>query len=188
MIRPGSVTAIPSAIGRAARRVDRLAERAQHRRVPLRLHTDDLDVGPRVLRGDGHARDEAAAADRHDEHLEIGAGGEHLQRDRALTRDDRRVVERGNERRTGAGGELARASVVASVRVAPWRTTWAPRVSVRVIFVNGVTAGHHDRRVDAEQPRVVRDALGVVAGRGGDDALGPLRRVEPEQEVARPAP
>ena len=33
------------------------------------------------------------------------------------------------------------ASAVASVRVAPVRTTWAPRVSVRVIFVNGRPSG-----------------------------------------------
>ena len=45
--------------------------------------------------------------------------------------------------------------------------------------------GHHDRRRDAEQPRVVRDALRVVAGRRRDHAVRPLLGVEPEQEVAR---
>ena len=47
--------------------------------------------------------------------------------------------------------------------------------------------GHHDRRRDPEPVGVVGEALRVVAGRRGDDAAGPSRVGEPEQEVERAA-
>ena len=46
---------------------------------------------------------------------------------------------------------------------------------------------HHDRRLGPEPLRRERDTLGVVAGRGGDDAPPQLRRRQAGHLVVRPA-
>ena len=143
--------------------------------------------GRAALRRDRHARDEAAAADRHDRAPRDRDGAASIS---SATVPWPAITAGSSNAGTIVApvrAAIAPASAVASVRVAPWSTTCAPSVSVRVILVNGVTLGHHDRRVDAEQPRVVGDALRVVAGRGRDHALGPLRaRRAPSRKLRAP--
>src|SRR5256885_13182433 len=64
--------------------------RSQHRGIERRLNADDLDLGGERLGGDGDARDQPAAADRHDDRLEVGEVGEELERCGALPREDRK--------------------------------------------------------------------------------------------------
>ena len=72
----------------------------EHRRVEQRLHADDLDAGLQRLGGDGHARNQPAAADRNHQRVEIGHSGQHLQRDSALPGNHQRIVVRVDERQT----------------------------------------------------------------------------------------
>ena len=122
-------------------RLGSAAERVHHARVALDLRADDVDLGLQRLGRDRDAGDEAAAPDRHDDRVDIGNGVEDLEPDGALPRDDRGVVERGHERRAGVGRHARAPSVSAPAKSAPASTTSAPWTSVRVIFVNGVSAG-----------------------------------------------
>mmetsp|Transcript_35055 Transcript_35055/g.110781 ORF Transcript_35055/g.110781 Transcript_35055/m.110781 type:complete len:336 (-) Transcript_35055:794-1801(-) len=59
-----------------------------------RLHADHLDLGPQLLDNRGDACDEAAAADGHEDGVQVvGALAEDLQADRSLPRDHQGVVE-----------------------------------------------------------------------------------------------
>ena len=95
---------------------------------------------------------------------------QHLQRDRALARDDARIVVGMDE------DELARRRPgdaprwPASASVSPCSTT-ARAVPARVLDLGvGREGRHDDGGRDAEPAGVIGHALGVVAGRHGDDA------------------
>src|SRR5690606_16601822 len=75
-----------------------VAQRERHACRALGLDTDDADRGPERLDGGRDAGDEAAAPDRHDDDVGVGRVLEDLEADRALARDDVRVVERVDER------------------------------------------------------------------------------------------
>jgi hypothetical protein len=177
---PAVVTAMPSAIAGAGRVP---AERGEHRRVALRFDADDLDVGPPRLRRDRHAGDQSAPADRDDEHVEIGRGGEHLQRDGALAGDDRGIVERQHERRAFVVDDAARD--VERLLEAVARENYVCSESFRAGDLRErCVARHDDRCPDAEAPRVIRDTLRVVAGRRRDDAVCAPVGWKLQQEVA----
>src|SRR5436190_1084780 len=78
---------------RSRHRLGAAAEREHHRRVVLRLHADELDVGGQRFGHDARSCEQTAAADGHDEDIERGCVLEHLQRDRPLAGDDERIVE-----------------------------------------------------------------------------------------------
>ena len=64
-----------------------------HRRIQLGLHPDHLDRGLERLGDRCHPAHQPAAADRHDEAIEIVLLGQHFERHRALPRSDQRIVE-----------------------------------------------------------------------------------------------
>ena len=99
----------------------------------------------------------------------FGRGREQLERDRALARDDQRIVERGHEPRAGSSGDRLRVRERGRVVVAFELDPRAVMRGVRDLRERCV-GRHHDRRRDAEQSRVIRDALRVVPGRGRDHA------------------
>ena len=112
MIRPVSVAGARDgdALGhrRAADGGRRVVHVIGHRRVALGLHADELDVGPQVAGDDGHARQQAAAADGDDERVELGVVGQQLEGARALAGDDGRVVEGVDVGAALVGGQRAR--------------------------------------------------------------------------------
>jgi hypothetical protein len=86
-----------------------LGQRGQVAARVLGLHAHDADapaeqLGLLLHRG-GHARDQAAATDRHDDRLDVRLLVDDLQADRAGAGDDARVVVRGDERRARLPGE-----------------------------------------------------------------------------------
>ena len=87
---PMSRTAMPSAIVGAADRNRPAGEALRHRRVGLDLDAIDRDAGLHRRRGDQAAGDQAAAADRNDQSVQIGRILQHFQRQRALAGDHRR--------------------------------------------------------------------------------------------------
>ena len=124
---------------------------------------------------DGDARDQPAAADGHDDAVEVGVVGEQLEADGALAGDDERVVE-GVHERAAVGDQLRAPDHRLGQVGARGARRWRRGGGCGPTFTNGVVRGHHDRGGDAEQRGVAGDGLGVVAGRHGHDAGGPLAR------------
>src|SRR5690606_16321861 len=63
-----------------------------HGRVERRLDANDTNVRVDALGGNRNAGYQAAAADRHDERIQLGNRSQHLQRHRALAGNDERIV------------------------------------------------------------------------------------------------
>ena len=97
-------------------------------------------LGPQVAGGDGNARQQPAAADRHDERVDLGVVGQHLEGERALAGDDGGVVERVDVGAALVGGEAVGLGHGVGQPVAP-STTVAPSSRVRCTFTNGVGVG-----------------------------------------------
>ena len=166
---PGTLHGDAVGDGRDTLDVDRPAgrERRRPRCTAFGLHADHAHLGPQRLDGDGNAGEQTAAAQRHDDRVGVRGLLEHLQPDRALARDDRLVVERRHEDpalRIGARGGVALLERLA--REHDLRAVVGRRDLLRERGVDR----HVDARRDAERGRSERDALGVVAGAGGDDA------------------
>ncbi len=104
---PGSLTAMPSArvVASAGRPGSLAAQQPVHRGIERRLHADDLDVRAtapwprRRCRRSARRRRSARSACR------VRAVGEHFERDRALSRDDRRIVIGVDEGKAALAGE-----------------------------------------------------------------------------------
>src|SRR5690606_33096324 len=145
------------------------------------LDADDADRRPERLDGGRDAGDEAAAPDRHDHDVGVGRVLEDLEADRALARDDVRIVERMDEREAALAPQClallerledgAVEDDVGAVRAA--------RLDLRA---RGVRR-HHDRAGDALAARAVRERLRVVARGDGDEAAGTLLGGEAAQPV-----
>ena len=162
------------------------AQRRQHRRAAGRLDSDDLDPGIELPRRDDAPGDEPPAADRNDERVEVGRGLQHLQRDRALTRDHPGIligVDQGESPgpRLRIGEDRGFREVVSLQR-----DRGAQRLGVGDLLERGVPR-HHDRCRDAERLRVAGDRLRVVA-RGHRDHPGkPFRFRQAQQAIEGPA-
>ena len=87
---PGALTAMPSAIVGRRRRGGRPAALAIDRRAGRCLDADDLDLRLDRLGRGRHARDQAAAADRHHEHVQVRHRPSISSAERALAGDDQR--------------------------------------------------------------------------------------------------
>ena len=101
--------------------------------------------------------------------------GEELEADRALPGDDVLVVERVHERAVLALDELLTERHRLGHALAVQLDARAERLRAADLHVRSGLR-HHDRGVDAEQPRVTGDGLRVVAGAHRDDAA---RRARP---------
>ena len=131
--------------------------------------------GLQRLGGDGDAGDQPAAADRHDQHVEVGPVGEHFERDRALAGDDRRVVIGVHRHQAAFARQRVGGAARGDEAVALEHDRRAERLGA-VDLGERRALGHHDRRRDAEPARVIGDALRVVAGRHRDDPGAALVR------------
>ena len=117
--------------------------------------------------------DQPATADRDHQHLEVGRRLQHLQGERALARDHGRVVERMDEGQAVALGDLPGMAgrILDALALEHHPGTEAPRV---LDLHERRVARHDDGRRDAQAPRVVGDALRMIAGGHGDHARGRL--------------
>ena len=145
------------------------AHQPAHRRVEHRLHPDDLDARNESLGRHRGPRNEPAAADRHDDRVEIGPVGQQLERDSPLPGDDRRVVIGVDKGQALFARERLCRFARGGKAVASEHDLGAERFGV-IDFDERRALGHDDRRRDAETPRMVGDTLGMVAGRHRDDA------------------
>ena len=138
---PGVLTAMPSAMVLAPLGMLRALDRVDHRREALGLHADDLDARLARARRHRDAGDQAAAADRHHQRVELRAPLEHLERHRALPGDDRFVVVGMDEGEAARARPARSAWARASSSVSPCSTTSAPKPRVRSTFTPGVKRG-----------------------------------------------
>ena len=126
------------------------------------------------MRGERHAGDEPAAADRDDQRVEIRNGGEHLERRRALAGDHLRIVVGMHEHEPTLVRQRVRDAGRVLERFALEHHLGAE--GARVLDLRaGREARHHDDGADAEPLGVVGDALGVIARRHRDHAGRALR-------------
>ncbi len=155
---------------------------AQHRGQLLRLDADDADLGVGLLEGAGDAADEAAAADGDDDGFDVGDLLEQFEADGALAADDLGVVEGMDE--GAALFDAAAHGFFAGLVVAG-----AVEDDFGAIAARGgdldLRRGqrHDDLGANAARGGVEGDALGMIAGAGGDDAALALGLAEREQLV-----
>ena len=159
-------------------------QRPGHRWTQLGLDADHLDLRLDRPRRRGAARDQAAAADGHHQHLEPGHLVQHLQRHRALAGDDMGVVVGMDEDAPLPSAPIRREAGGLGQAVAVQHHRRAEALGVGDL-VERRRARHHDGRRDAECGGVKGDRLGVVARRHGDDAGAPFRRAQRQQLVER---
>ena len=118
--------------------------------------------------------------------VDLGRVLQHFQRNRALARDDARIVVGMDEDELPGVGQAMRLGGRLGQRVAVQDDARA--VPARVLDLGvGREGRHDDGGRDAEPAGVIGHALGVVAGRHGDDAALLLLVGELQQRVQRPA-
>ena len=138
------------------------AERLRERGRARRLHADDPDARLPLRRRECDAGDEAAAADGHDERVDVLRVLEELERDGALACDDVVVVERVHVRAPALAGDLERDGVrfvVAAVGEHRLRAAALDRGELR----ERNALREHDGHRRADELRGERDTLAVVA-------------------------
>ncbi|CFO07951.1 Uncharacterised protein [Bordetella pertussis] len=153
-----------------------------HGRKALGLHADDLDVRLDGLGGGGDARDQAAAADAHHYGVQVWARLQHFERHRTLPGNHGWIVVGMDHDQAALARQFvaARLGVVEGVAGQDDFGAEAPRVGH---LDRGSEARHDDHRRHAHALRVVRHALGMVAGRHGDHAGGALGLGQVEHPV-----
>jgi hypothetical protein len=165
-------------------------QRRMHARIHGRLDAKDLDVRLQRLGGCCDAADQAAAADRHDQRVEVRIVFQHFQRDGALPGDDVDVIERVDEGQALFFG-LRQGIILGLVEVQalPARRGSRGRVCAAT-FVERCRLGHHDGRRNAEAAwHDSATPCAWIAGRGRDDAhASSARRTGTTAGSARRAP
>ena len=161
--------------GGAADRDGPAGEALGHGGVGFDLGAVDGDAGVQRGGGDQAAGEQAAAADRDDQRVEVGDVLQHLQRQRALAGDDAEVVVGVDEHQRMRGGQFPGVGGGFGQGFADQNDIGAPGRGAGDLGRGGEFR-HHDGGGDAQQAGVTGDGLGVVAGRHGDDAALALRR------------
>ncbi len=174
---PTRGTAMPSAIVVPAEMRRLAVEHGAHRGKQLGLDADHLDLGLQGLHRGRDPGDEAAAAERHDHGVEIGAGTRELKADRPLPGDHLFIIVRMNEGEALVVRQLVRGLGRLGQARALKHDMGAEALGLLHLHERR-RFRHHDRRRDAEALRVIGDALRMIARRHRDDAARALRRRE----------
>src|SRR3569623_1021147 len=139
------------------------------------LDADHLHLGIERFDIGRYAGDQAAAAYRHEDGvLRRLVLAQYLHRHRALSRDHLRVVVGMNEHHAFFVGETHGAAIRLIIGVAVQHGL-AAQLAHRLHLDVRRGARHDDERLDAEAAGGERHALCMIAGGGGDYALGALR-------------
>ena len=157
-------------------------DRAGHGVGIERLHADDADLGPDRLHVRGNARDQPAATDGDEDGLErVRMLAQDFHADRALPGNHVGIVERMHEDEPAAFAQ--RIGVGLGIRIG-----FAAQDDLDALAADRMHRvdldlrrgyRHHDHGTAIEPGCGQGDALGMVAGRGGDHAtleLGPAQR------------
>jgi hypothetical protein len=155
------------------------AQRLVHAGRILGFDADDLDLRIQRLGVRGNPRDEAAAAHRHEDRVDLVAVplAQNFHRDGALAGNHIGVVEGVHEHQAPVAGEDQRVLVRLIVIIA-MQHDFAAQVRDRAHLDVGRGHRHHDERGNAPGARGEGDALCVVARGCADDAARGHRRRE----------
>ena len=169
-----SRTAMPSAMVGPPTETVLAGQPLRHGGIGGHLDAEYLDARAHRLRRDRAAGEQTAAANRDHQRIQVRRVLQQFQRQRALARHH--VDDRRRDARTPVRVRLASVSAcaAASASVSPCSTTrGAPGGGARHLGGRREFR-HHDRGAAiAEQPRMPRHRLGVVAGRHRDHAALP---------------
>ena len=143
-----------------------------------------LDAGFHRPRGDGAAGQQAAAADRHHEHVEIRKILQQFQRQRALAGDDAGIVIGVDENQPLRRGQMMGMRRGLGQHLPMQHHAGAPGRGARHLRRGGEFR-HDDGRRHPEQMGVPRHRLGMIAGRHGDDPARRLIGRQQSQTVGR---
>ena len=155
-----------------------------HRGIEPGLDAHDAQRRLDRFRRNGDAADQAAAADRDDQRVELRHRLEHLQPDRALPRNDQRIVVGMDEDHAAGFAVTSRERSRLLQRRAGNDHLGAVMPGVLDLHHRRAHR-HHDGGGNAEPLGVIGDALRVVARRHGDDAARTLLRRQRREPVQR---
>ena len=161
-------------------------ERERHRIRTLRLDPVDADRWPALLDRGRHAGDQSPTTDAHDHYVEVGQVLDHLEADRTVAGDHRRIVEGVHELEAfGIADPFELGQQFADVRAVQDDpgTVATARVDLRTNGAGGHDDGHRDTR-RAAGPGI---RLTCVPGRQRDDAPCPGRLGQGRDPVRHPA-
>jgi len=162
---------------RAAARLVIPVDRIPHRRIKRRFNADDLDRRLFGARGNGISSNQAAAADRDDENVEIGRVFQLFQRNGALAGDNVRIVIGMHPDEVLLLGDCLGAHLRLRHRLAVQHDGRAMRFG-RLHLHERRRDRHDDGGGNTQAPGVIGHRLGVIAGRHGDHAAAALGRGE----------
>ena len=153
-----------------------------HRGEAFGLDADDVEIRANAARSHRDASDEPPAADRHDDGVDVGRLIKQLKAQRALAGDHGLVVERVHQGRAPLGGELLRDGKRRREGLPAQQHLGTEDAGLTHLGVRRVP-GHDDGDRDIQPAAVIRQRLGVVARRHGDDAAFSLALVQEAQTV-----
>ena len=151
--------------------------RIPHRRIERTFDADDFDARPDRMRGDRVARDQTAAADRHDQDIEIRHVFEHFQCDGALPGNNVAVVVGMNPNELALIRQRFGPCLRLEQRFAGEHHFGAKHLSCLDLHERR-RHRHHDGGRYAKAARMIGDRLGVIARGHRDHAAAALVRVE----------
>ena len=158
----------------------------RHRRERFRFNANDLNARLHPMRRDRTTGDQTAATDRNNQRVELWRGFEHFERERALPRDDVRIIVRMHEHELMFRRQRAR--MLRSFRQGVAEEHHLGAVALGVAHLHEWrVGGHNNRRGNAKPPGVIRHALRVVARAHRDHATRFFCSREREQFVQRAA-
>ena len=179
-----------NAIGDRLRGVQRnglaLGHRGFHGRNSRRLHSENLNRWIGFFDRAGDSANEPSAADGRDNDLDVRMLLQDFQSQSSLPGDDRVVVESVNQRQSVLPA-LLDGLFVGFVVIGAVQHNFGAVSASRRNFRQRRGKRHHDARLDVVPSRVVRDALRMIAGGGGDHATGAFIASQREQFVQRAA-
>jgi len=173
--------------GRRADHGSLTVQRGSHARIRCGLHADDFRARSRRRDRQRGSRNEPAAADRHEQHVDLAIRiFEQLERRRALARDHVLIIVGMHDRtaRLRCKRACVRGRIVERF---PGEHDRRAEIARAAHLEKRRRGGHDDRRAQADTRPVIRYRLAVVSGRHRDDAAGALFGCEHQHGVERTA-
>ena len=147
---------------------------------------DDFCVRSQAFHGEGDAGQQAASAHRDDDGIEIWHLLDDFESQRALTRDDGRIVVAVDVGQAAFFTDAVRVGLRFGEILSMQNDGRTEFLAVADLDERRVFR-HHDRRGNAKELALIGQGLGVVAGGGRDDAALLLFRRQLREGVARAA-
>ena len=163
------------------------AQRVGHRCRLVVLHPNDLDVGPHLFDVSSDPGNQPTPADCHENRVDwLAVLPQDLHADRALPRNDIRIIERVHKRQSALLLQLERMMEGFVVTLAVEHHFGTP-LAHRVDLHRRCGRRHHDDRVAPQSIGSQRHALSMVARRARDDAAVTILQVQVRHLVVRTA-